>query len=352
MLRLRERDMRALLDLVGEAHAAADLAEFRAVVIPAVRRVVPADIASYNEVAPEGRVLAAFSDPLMPESVHRAWAEHAAENPLLRRYERTRDARPYRFSDVIGRAELTGLALYRHLYAPLGIEHQVAFTLPSGPRVSVALALMRGGPADFSALEVRLLDLARPHLAQAYRSAALREQLAGTVAALLHGLTDAGEAVAVVDAGGRIVAASAPARPWLGAGDQLPEPLRAWWAAPDALILPLAFPAGAGGGERIVARRLRGPRGAGYDLLVLERHARSVSRDVLRSLGLTAREAAVLDGFVRGGSTTTVAAALDIRPRTVDKHAESVHRKLGVRSRTEAIAAAWNAAGLAPPTLR
>src|ERR1700712_5528505 len=57
MTQLRERDLRALLDLVGEAHAAADLAEFRAVVIPSVRRVVPAEIASYNEVAAGGHVL-------------------------------------------------------------------------------------------------------------------------------------------------------------------------------------------------------------------------------------------------------------------------------------------------------
>jgi DNA-binding CsgD family transcriptional regulator len=346
--------MRALLDLVGEANGVADLEEFRAAVIPGIRRVVPAEIISYNEVARDGRVLVGISDPLVPQSLHGAWAEHAHENPLLQRHQRTRDTRPYRFSDVLAQEELTALALYRHFYAPLGIAHQLAFALPSGPDLTVAMALSRSELGDFTDREVRLLDLARPHLAQAYRAALLHERTAGAVDALLRGFEDGGEAVAVLDAEGRIVAISGPARRWLAeiaggpveAGERLPAALRLWWDAPGATTAPAPLAAGPGGDERLVARRLRDTRALGYDLLVLERHARSVSREVLRSLGLTEREASVLDGFVRGGSTASVAAALGIAPRTVDKHAQSVHAKLGVRSRTEAIAAAWTAAGL------
>jgi DNA-binding CsgD family transcriptional regulator len=355
VIKLDERDLRALLDLVGEAYHAADLAEFRAVVVPAAKRVVPADIVSYNEVAGEGRVIAAFTHPVLPEEFFAVWSEYAHENPLYRRYARTRDARPYRFSDVLPHEQLVALGLFRHLYGPLGVVHQVAFALPSGPTMSVAMALMRGPGADFSARDVRLLDLARPHLAQAYRNAALAEQTRGVVAALLGGIEDAGDAVAVVDPRGRVVAAGPSARRHLaelaGAkvadGDALPEVLRAWWATTDPARLPLTLHPRADRDERLLTRRLRGPRGDGYDLLLFERHGRSVPRDVLRSLGLTAQEAAVLDGFLRGGSTATVATAVGVRPRTVDKHAQAIHRKLGVRSRTEAIAAAWNAAGLA-----
>lgn len=369
MHELRDRDVRALLDLVGEANGADDLDEFRAAVIPGVRRMVPAEIVSYNEVAGDGDVLAAISDPVLPAAFHGAWAAHAHEHPLLRRLLRTHDARPYRFSDVITHEELAGLGLYRDLYAPLGIEHQIAFALPSGPTLSVAVALMRGGPDDFTARDVRMLDLARPHLAQAYRNAALRERMAGTFDALLRGFDD-GEAVAVVDDAGRMVAASGPAARLLGElaadapgggapreagargdavvrpGDPLPEQLRAWWLAPDEAAVPAPFAAAPGRDGRLVARRLRRSRGTDVDLLVIERLARGVPLDVLRSLGLTERETAVLDGFIRGGSTSSVAAALGVRPRTVDKHAQSVHAKLGVRSRTEAIAAAWTAAGL------
>ena len=357
MQHLRESDMRALLDLVGEANGAADLAEFRAAVIPGVRRVVPAEIVSYNEVVHGGHVLSAISEPELPQALRSAWAEHAHEHPLLRRLERTLDTRPYRFSDVLSTEELHSLALYRHLYEPLGIVHQIAFSLPSGPSLAVALALSRTTDDDFTQRDVRLLDLARPHLAQAYRNAALQERTAGAVEALLRGFDDGGEAVAVVDTAGRMVAISRPARPRLAeiagapvlVGDRLPVSLRRWWDTPGtASAAPPPLALGHGEGGRVVVRRLRDTRDLGYDLLVLERHARSVSREVLRGLGLTEREVSVLDGFLRGGSTASVAAALGVRPRTVDKHAQSVHAKLGVRSRTEAIAAAWTAAGLSP----
>ncbi|MEV4423279.1 helix-turn-helix transcriptional regulator [Patulibacter sp. NPDC049589] len=374
MHELRDRDVRALLDLVGEANGADDLDEFRAAVIPGVRRMVPAEIVSYNEVAGDGDVLAAISDPVLPAALHGAWAAHAHEHPLLRRLLRTHDARPYRFSDVVTHEELAALGLYRDLYEPLGIAHQVAFALPSGPTLSVAVALMRGGPDDFTARDVRMLDLARPHLAQAYRNAALRERMAGTIDALLQGFDDDGEAVAVVDDAGRVAAVSGPAARLLGEldreargpgspavpglrghagdgatvrpGDPLPASLRAWWLAPSDTTVPAPFAAEPGRDGRLVARRLKRSSRTDLDLLVIERLARGVPLDVLRSLGLTARETAVLDAFIRGGSTASVAAALGVAPRTVDKHAQSVHAKLGVRSRTEAIAAAWTAAGL------
>ena len=123
--------------------------------------------------------------PDVPDLVAR-WAWHAHENPLLRYHQRTLDGRAYRFSDVISQHALHALPLYREVYAPLGVEHQLAFTLPASSDRVLAVALSRGAP-DYSDAERELANEARPFLIQAYLNAiaydALRNERAGLAAA-------------------------------------------------------------------------------------------------------------------------------------------------------------------------
>ena len=54
---------------------------------------------------------------------------------------------------------------------------------------------------------------------------------------------------------------------------------------------------------------------------------------------LTAREVEVVRGLAAGKSTAEIAHELWVTPATVSKHLEHVYRKLGVSSRTAALAA-------------
>jgi DNA-binding CsgD family transcriptional regulator len=54
---------------------------------------------------------------------------------------------------------------------------------------------------------------------------------------------------------------------------------------------------------------------------------------------LTAREADVLRALAAGKSTKEIARDLWVTPATVSKHLEHIYRKLGVTSRTAALAA-------------
>ncbi|HMJ04347.1 MAG TPA: hypothetical protein VK506_15510 [Conexibacter sp.] len=47
---LREADVCALLELVGESNAHRSLRSFREGILPGLRRLVPCEISSYNEV--------------------------------------------------------------------------------------------------------------------------------------------------------------------------------------------------------------------------------------------------------------------------------------------------------------
>ncbi|HVW19510.1 MAG TPA: hypothetical protein VHB30_14805, partial [Solirubrobacteraceae bacterium] len=284
---LRDRHYRALLDLVGEVHDAADLTEFRSMLLPGLRRMVPADWASYNELEGPGVALATLAEPELPGWAMTAWERHAGDNPLVVRYARTRDGRAYRFSDVAARAQLERLPLFRELYAPLGLTHQIAFTLPSPVPLTMGVALSRARSAsDFTDVERALLDLARPHLIQAYRNAQVRERLADVLAATQRGLDAGSGGIVLVERDGTVVLASAAARELaerlageqVEAGRPLGGALGTAAAGPEPVAL-LALP-----GDTLLVRRVRS---GAMTVLLLEASQRVLSPAALAGLGLT-----------------------------------------------------------------
>jgi DNA-binding CsgD family transcriptional regulator len=344
---LRERDLRAVLDLMGEVNDADDLAAFRLALLDALPRAVPTDYVSYNEVpSSRGGAWVSIVVPELPGWAYEVWMRHGHQNPLVRRHLRTRDGRAYRFSDVVPAPEMHRLELYTELYRALGVEHQLAFCLPSAATITVGLALSRGG-ADFTERDRRIIDLARPHLIQAYRNAELRERTRRVLEAIGDGLDDAGQAIVVLERDGRIAFATAEARRLLqlatgtaaAAGDRLPEPLGDWLGdgARSPLLLHRGFP--------LAVRHVDGTGGR-PSVLFLEQGLRRIGAGALRDLGLTPRQAEVLHHIVRGRGNDEIAAALEISPRTVHKHVEHVFARLGVRSRLEAVATVWAAVGV------
>jgi DNA-binding CsgD family transcriptional regulator len=339
---LRERDFRAALDFVGEVHDAQSREDFRSIVLSGYRDLVPARHISYNEIGEGSRVITGIVEPELPEWAMPEWKRYAGENPLLQRYLRTRDGRALRFSDVLSQQQLRDLPLYRHFYAPLGVEHQIAFILPSTPQLTIAVALTRSD-ADFSERDRRLLELTRPHMIQAYRAAELRERLAATVEGLRSALDADGTAIVVLDAEGRVDFASPAATallegrgPGLEEGRPPPQALAEWIAEGEADGRIEVD------GRTLLLRRFRSE---GRTALLLESAGLALSPEALRELGLTAGEAAVLHEVALGAETDQVATTLEISPRTVAKHLQRVHAKLGVSSRSQAVATAWAAAG-------
>ncbi len=181
--------MERLLQLIGDVGGFDTLAEFRAGLLSALRRAVPCDYASYNEVGPEPEDLFAIADPPVPESLVARFAVHAEQHPVLRHQRTTRSGRPTRISDVDDGGFRTS-DLYREFYLPLGITAQVAFTLPAREERLVAVALSRCS-SDFSDGECALLSRARPYLVQAFRTVLELDGLRGgrnaEVARILEG---------------------------------------------------------------------------------------------------------------------------------------------------------------------
>jgi DNA-binding CsgD family transcriptional regulator len=350
MAGLSATDIRKVLDFVGEAHGAGDLQELRAFLPVGLSDLVRTDWASYNEVGVDGSVHVAVSVPEVPGELIADWVRYAHQNPLANRHARTRDGRAYRFSDVAAREELDDLELFQGFYRTLGIRHQIAFTLPSPPHLTFALALSRGG-RDYSDRDRDLLNLTRPHLIQAYRNVQARERASQLIEALRRGVDASGEAIAIVDAGSVSFASLAAAKLLSALGWQKGS------AAPELLLAPgptgrlwdpLLVPSADG---NLVVRRL--PSGSRDSFVVVFEQPRAdLSDTALRGLGLSPRESEVLRLLARGRTTQSIAAEMAISPRTVHKHTERIHAKLGTHDRAQAIATALAAEQEAGEPLR
>lgn len=353
MANLREADVRALLELVNESNAQRSLKAFRGGVLPGLRRLVPCEVAAYNEVEGERRAyvisdpedaLALFDDP------GATLARNSANHPLIAHYARSRDGRAYKLSDFVTREQLHRLGVYQEIFGPLGVEHQIAFSLPSQPTLVIGIALSRTGRRDFGERDRTVLNLARPALVQAYRNVAAYARLHATLRALSRGLSERGEGVVTLARDGAIEFVSPTAQQlleqrfpsWSGRGGRLPEPLA------DALEVarangelgaaPLLVP---GEGRTLLARLVRGRAADEPDALLLEARAEPLDVGAVQALGLTRRQAEVLRLVALGHSTEQVAYELRIAPATVRKHLEHVYDRLGVTSRTAAAATAW-----------
>lgn len=331
---LTGEDVRAVLELVGEANDAQSLDEFRAFLLPGLRRIVPAEFASYNEILDGGEVLAAIGEPMPPSEFMAAWSEHALTNPLIAMYTRTRDGRPYRFSDVVTQAELERLPVYTEFFRHIGVRFQIAFTLPSPPALVRGIALSRTR-RDFSDRERAMLDLARPYLVQAYRNALLRGRLGRALDDLSAVLDHLEQPALVADPDGTVIYASAGAAPILallggGVGHGLPAALRGPRSR-DGQPTLVALPDGP-----LLARAIS-PSGVADEVIVLERGG-ALEAAGLAGMGLSPRESAVLHEFAAGRTPTETAERLGISVRTVHKHTQHINAKLGTRDRAQAVA--------------
>lgn len=95
------------------------------------------------------------------DEVHETFARLALQNPIAAHFIQTPERRATRFSDLVSQTELHSREICDVLYRPLGIEHQIACTLPAPAERILGVVLSRGR-RDFSDRERDRVNLMRP----------------------------------------------------------------------------------------------------------------------------------------------------------------------------------------------
>lgn len=344
MATLGAPDFDAALEIIRDCDRAADLPEFRRRVL-AVADLMPADSVAYNEAdVVAGTITAEIRPPWMYEPRWRdAFARRSHEHPIIAHMAETGDLTPITISDLMSEEEFHSTGLYREFFGPLGAEDQIAFGLPSSPRMVLGVSLNRS-ERGFSAEERTILALVAPHLGEAYLAARARTVVAAGVEA-----APAGEQLIVLDADDRVTALVGDPATLLGKlgtalapGEPLPAELagriasrsdeaHGWYAGHRYFSVET-------GGKPVSVRSFAGEFPDAIRILEIREEKDALGPDLAAELQITPREAEVANLLARGLSDQLIAERLTISPHTVKRHVEQIYAKLGVGSRWEALA--------------
>jgi DNA-binding CsgD family transcriptional regulator len=216
------------------------------------------------------------------------------------------------------------MRIYDLWLKPYGIEHELNVAIPSAMWHTKTVLLARRGGRDYTERDRLVLDLLQPHLTRMWKAARTRRLLSAALAELDR--TDESDTRGVILMGmaGEIEFASPAAH----------RLLRRFFPAESRGRLPAALSewVASGVGQCLTRRR-------GADRLRVERTGDAlVLEESHVPVELTAREQEVLAWVARGKTNAQVAALLWLAPSTVRKHLENIYAKLGVNTRTAAVA--------------
>jgi DNA-binding CsgD family transcriptional regulator len=229
-----------------------------------------------------------------------------------------------KLSDFLTLRELRRSRIYHFWFGPLEIERELMVPIPSPPWHTKTLMFARAKGPDFTERDRVVLNRLQPHLARMLEASRTRRLLRSALGEIERADEHEKRGFVLLSPGGALEFASPPARRLLreffppAAPGRLPSDLADWLdTGVEASFI-----------RRNDDRRLVVRRAA--DSLLLEERVEAVA--------LTAREREVLSWVARGKTNAEIAQMLWLAPSTVRKHLENVYTKLGVSTRTAAVA--------------
>jgi DNA-binding CsgD family transcriptional regulator len=319
---LRSGDLRAVLAFVADAHDADGPEPLTTGLLDRLADVVGCEYATYQAFDWSASVVTAYV-PCSYERPDAASPPHFVESFWARRKPYPTGGAFRKLSDLGDRRERT---CAREANDEFGTVDSIGFRVGHRRTRSGWLSL-ETERRDFDERDRELALTLQPHVEALWRKAVSRTQVDGLLAALgRDGDGRAGRAIVLTAQGGKIDHATIEARRllrhWFGStGARLPHELDEWAA--------VARP-----GDRWAQRRngsvLTIELAADCTLTMRERDASEPN--------LTARERDVLALVAEGLTNAEIARKLWVSQSTVAKHLEQAYPKLGVHSRTAAVA--------------
>jgi DNA-binding CsgD family transcriptional regulator len=363
------KDIQQLNQGIQQLYTIHNLDRFGLDTLKIIDRLVPADLPAFHSTHIPTRQMLGVTlyhsiDFFTPE-LTAVVEQHYRQHPIVEHMEQTFHG-AYKISDFVSQQEFYRLeGLYQQYLGPFGIEDQMTLFLPPDSSISsahlaptnetlVGFALNRS-ERSFSERDRLILNLLRPHLFQAYSNAQKYHQLQQNLAEIQQSLDHLG--VIVIDTEGQVLSVAPQAIIWLEAYfskstclHQLPDHLWTWVkyqvvGRKNTDLTPTCLPLRVQQADRELTIRLVIEASQASYLLLLEEQTLS-SFNSLELLGLSQRETEVLSLLIQGKDNKSISIKMNIQIGTTRKHLENIYLKLGVQSRTEAIASALAKMGL------
>lgn len=342
---MKSVDYDALHSELPEIYRLRDAASLPAVMLQAIRRLIPCLFCTYNHFDNRAGNLVAAYHPAewqgKMEAIMPRMAPHLDSHPVYRNVYDNGDGSPHFVSDFATEEEWSRTPFAAALET-IGVRDSLIFCLHTSRQELVFIALNRA-ERSFSERDREVAASLRPHLAAALENAVAFTEAQALALLSARAIERASQGVALVDRQGNILHTNA------AAGDLLrrffpkesswkavlPAPVRVWLVRQQGShplpAEPMDVPAD-GCNLLIRSATLADDR---YILLFQENNF-SLRTEKLQSLGLSKREAEVLHWVGEGKSNTEIGTILGISPRTVGKHLELIFKKIQVDTRVAA----------------
>lgn len=331
---LADTDVGSARGFVREIAEAPTVVDLRRSAISGLAELVPADVLTWDRLEPATGAVCHEVVPAdaEPTGAFEALVRRVADHPLLQAHAiRARAA--LRLSEVADHRRLVRSQLYGDLLRRSGVAYGIAICVRTGRGEAVVAGLGRT-EREFSERDRDVLDLVRPGLEVALRSAEAHERLVRALA----GSPAPGTTIVLLDDYGEIEHSRLEGERWLaehfGPAEHpgwLPEPVAAWLALPPRPALVSVRD-----GRRLTIHLVRGDPHA----LLLEEEVASFRPDALYRLGLTSRETEVLRAATAMQDEVEIAWELSLSRHAVREQLARLEAKLGVHTAAEAIAQA------------
>jgi DNA-binding CsgD family transcriptional regulator len=342
--RLRASDLEALLAVVADAHSIDGTEAFPPEFLGRLAELVPCEGVFFNErdvvrrrLIAEAAWYAEDTESCSEPPTEDEWSL-IARNPLKVYCRRTGDFGVRKLSDFYTRRQRVSRAVFPDYLAAVHTVDSIGVRLRRSHTYTVSVGF-ESQRRDFGERDRLVLQLLSPHLAAAFRHAQVRRLLSSALVALDSGTEVGMPGVVLLLGRNRIEFVSRSARRLLESyfdhhGRRLPGEVDSWLRSASARDRPFT--------------KLRDGR-----RLVVDAHPGDRSVLLLRegpdTAALTPREWDVLRCVGAGMSNAETARFLWVSSATVRKHLENTYAKLGVRSRTAALAKVAPSLGVRDP---
>jgi DNA-binding CsgD family transcriptional regulator len=352
-MRLSNRELTKLVVLLRDIYAEKDGNSLRRKIVQSLPSLVSAELTHYNEFRRSDNsdvyTVRFPSDVIDPRTVG-IFYKYVHEHPVGRANRDLGRIDALKCSDFLTQAQYERTPIYNEYYRLYGFRFQIGFFIDNGAGPRRGFGMLRMS-RDFSERERTILNLVRPHIAQACANVGAVDRLRSMNSRLEEAHARFQQALLVLDRNERVVGYTRAAAGWiesfLGAtiteDGPAPDAIVQWKrrqniSLPSQLHEPLQLRAQQG---ELMIRIVT--QSEETDSLLLTYTPKESSQSAVLFPKLTPRENEVLHWIAQAKSNPEIACILGISVGTVYRHVENVFSKLGINNRASAMLLALEA---------
>lgn len=354
MLDFTSREAGVLSDVIYAAYDNLPSPETWSEVFRRIGEIIPAEVGGilvYSSPTQAPRMCFSYG---ISQDIYRPYEDYYYARDIVARAAMAKGILTGRPVDIVDPAEWRNSEILNDFLIPNGVCDVLSTAIVSGPGAGTTLHLLRTDRAEFAPKHVRILSYLQPHLTRAYAQSAASQELTKLNNALIAGYEQVPRPVLLFDEDGRLTFMNSEARQLCESPrDSLnslyrmvaEEASRIYRAGriPSAPLMQTQEIVYVRNGQEYSMSTfpVYPPDGPRYCLVVgmeTQDHLRALINRSAQLHGLSPRETEVCTSIARGLSNREIADALFISEFTVKDHLKSILAKLGVTSRSKAVA--------------